>query len=114
VRFLGRMSLGGRVLVRLGAGGARMFRLGAVMMLGLRCVVEVGVGAVRRGGRVMLGVQLGGFGGVVGRVGAVARRHLGVVTRRRRVAGRVVRGGLAMMLRRLVVVIGGVGVMFVD
>jgi hypothetical protein len=65
----------------------------------------------RRGlGGVITGVALAGLDGMMGGVGAVARGGVGVVGGRMSFAILVKSGGLAMMSRRQLMMVGGVAV----
>jgi hypothetical protein len=54
----------------------------------------------------MVGVVLRGFMGMMGGMQAVGMRHVGVVPRLLMLAGLVVLGGLAVMMRRILVMLG--------
>jgi hypothetical protein len=62
---------------------------------------------------VVLGVQLAGFTGMMRRVNGMAGGHMGVVARGFGFVGLMGLGGVAVMLGRLFVKVGCVGVMLV-
>jgi hypothetical protein len=82
-----------------------VFGVGDVLVLGGVILVDVAV---------MLGVQLAGFHGVMGRVSGVAGGDLGVVSGHFDFAFGVQLCRFAVVARRMVVMIGGVGVVIVD
>jgi hypothetical protein len=98
---------------------------GLVRLVGFRRLVSLMMGFVFSRGvllvilvvlvqlAVVLGVQLAGLGRVVGRVGRVAGGHMGVVSGKLSVAGRVVGGRFAVVFRSRLMVVGGVSMVFV-
>ena len=62
---------------------------------------------------VVFGVEFAGFRGVVGGMGGVAGRDMGVMTGGGRITGFVGLGRLAVMRGGVFVVVGRLGVMFV-
>jgi hypothetical protein len=60
---------------------------------------------------VVMGVQLGRFGGVMAGMGAMAGSGMGVMGRRFRLVFFIVLGGFAMMMRGLFMMLGGVVMM---
>lgn len=63
---------------------------------------------------VMLGVEFAGFVGMVHSIGGVAGCDMSVVARRLDVSGLMMQGRFAMMLGGLLMVVGGVFVMFLN
>jgi hypothetical protein len=71
------------------------------------------LGVVLVGIAVVLGVELAGFTGVMLRIGRMAGGDMGVVTGGFGVAGFMMRGGFAVMLGGVFVVVRGLGVVLV-
>jgi hypothetical protein len=63
---------------------------------------------------VLVGVHLRGFLVMVGSMQVMAMRHLGMVRGLFVISGLVVLGGFAMVLRRMLVMLRGLLVVFVD